>query len=274
LRDPVYAHRLFACRTRIMAESPCQGKTDSTYGLINSTTRKAPNVFFLSGVEGIGRNTTARAFSQDLYQNRRFSIGPQIVLEDPASIEDFYLRLYENHAGSLGNSYEKELSAYRALTVDEQVQRLIDVADLVCRDDETIFVRCRSGLFDADRSLIKWAKDFFVSCGNRSQVRLVIISNRQPRYSDIGDLDNVLHGHIPSLNQGDVDALVRAITLSIDGNAITPSAQARSSIGGHPVLARHYSYAVLQYGETAEERAVYDTILEQKNMLTESCLSG
>src|SRR4029077_1535803 len=36
LRDPVYAHRLFACRTRIMAESPCQGKSDSTYGLINS----------------------------------------------------------------------------------------------------------------------------------------------------------------------------------------------------------------------------------------------
>src|SRR5450755_880635 len=36
LRDPVYAHRLFACCTRIMAESPCQGKSDSTYGLINS----------------------------------------------------------------------------------------------------------------------------------------------------------------------------------------------------------------------------------------------
>src|SRR4249920_1994943 len=38
LRGPVYAHRLFACRTRIMAESPCQGKTDSTYGLINNAT--------------------------------------------------------------------------------------------------------------------------------------------------------------------------------------------------------------------------------------------
>src|SRR4029077_8765490 len=35
LRGPVYAHRLFACRTRIMAESPCQGKSDSTYGPIN-----------------------------------------------------------------------------------------------------------------------------------------------------------------------------------------------------------------------------------------------
>src|SRR4029077_13623497 len=38
LRGPVYAHRLFACRTRIMAESPCQGKSDSTYGLINTIT--------------------------------------------------------------------------------------------------------------------------------------------------------------------------------------------------------------------------------------------
>jgi hypothetical protein len=41
LRDPVYAHRLFVCRTRIMAESPCQGKTDSTYGLINNITTSA-----------------------------------------------------------------------------------------------------------------------------------------------------------------------------------------------------------------------------------------
>jgi hypothetical protein len=41
LRDPVYAHRLFACCTRIMAESPCQGKSDSTYGLINSAPKAA-----------------------------------------------------------------------------------------------------------------------------------------------------------------------------------------------------------------------------------------
>src|SRR5476651_493171 len=47
LRDPVYAHRLFACRTRIMAESPCQGKSDSTYGLINKLLAAASSALTL-----------------------------------------------------------------------------------------------------------------------------------------------------------------------------------------------------------------------------------
>jgi hypothetical protein len=78
----------------------------------------------------------------------------------------------------------------------------------------------------------------------------------------------LVHCHINPLPQADIDTLVRSITLSRDGSPITPSPQARNSIGGHPVLARHYAYAISQYGESAEERAVYDTILEQKNMLS------
>jgi hypothetical protein len=45
--------------------------------------------------------------------------------------------------------------------------------------------------------------------------------------------------------------------------------QAKLSIGGHPVLAKHYAYALHQYGSSAEQQATYDTILEQRNMFSE-----
>jgi hypothetical protein len=35
-RDPVFGHRPFAYGRRIMADSPCQEKYESTYGLINT----------------------------------------------------------------------------------------------------------------------------------------------------------------------------------------------------------------------------------------------
>jgi hypothetical protein len=232
-------------------------------------TKEAANVFFFSGVEGIGRQTTARAFLEDLYQNRQFSHGPSISLEDPASIEDFYLRLYENYVGSLvGDSYEKELTAYRSLNVDEQIQRALEVSDGICSDGETIFLRCRSGLFDDDRNLIYWARKFIRGCGERPRIKFVIISNRQPRFSDISEILSMVHFHINPLTASEVDLLVREITLSRDGVVATPSSQARNSIGGHPILARHYAHVISQYGASGEDQAVYDTILQQKNMLT------
>ncbi|HVC61942.1 MAG TPA: toll/interleukin-1 receptor domain-containing protein [Acetobacteraceae bacterium] len=234
-----------------------------------SETHTAPNVFFFSGVEGVGRQTTARAFIQDIHQNRGYSNGPVITLEDPASIEDLYLRLYENGLGGLGDLYESELLLFRGMTVEVQIQRLIEVCDTVGRGGETIFIRSRSGLFDDNRDLIAWAKSFLAQCGTHLQIRLVIVSNRLPRYRDIADVTSLIHFHIDPLPQVDIDALVQAITLLRDGNSITPSPQARNSIGGHPILARHYAYALSQYGESAEERAMFDTILVQKNMLSE-----
>jgi tetratricopeptide (TPR) repeat protein len=228
-----------------------------------------PNVFFLTGVESIGRHTTARLFFTRLLNNRRFGIGPDVALEDPASIVDLYLKLREEYAGPLGASYVAELDAFRNLDEGHQVEEIDRLILASCRDDETVFISCRSGLFDGEGYLLDWARQIISNAQSRPQERLVIVSTRAPRGGEARTLPNLLHFHVNRLNEAEIDALVREVTLSLDGVAATPSVQARVSIGGHPVLAKHYAYAVRQYGQSAEERAVYETILEQRNMFSE-----
>jgi hypothetical protein len=84
----------------------------------------APNVFFFTGLESIGRYTTARGLLKRIYENPRYSAGPQIALENPAALEDLYIRLREEYAGSLGREYEAEITAFRALEADHRLLRL------------------------------------------------------------------------------------------------------------------------------------------------------
>jgi hypothetical protein len=229
----------------------------------------APNVFFVTGLESIGRYTTARGLLKRVYDNPRYSVGPQIALENPAALEDLYIRLREEYAGSLGSQYEAELTAFRALEDDQQIAEAVRVIEAICKDEETVFIRTWSGLFDDDGMLLDWLRTIIEYCEARSQIRLVIISTRQPRYAEIASLRNILHLHVTRLSDAEIDALVRAITLSLDGMATTPSLSARTSIGGHPVLAKHYAYALHQYGTSAEDQAVYDTVLQQRSMFSE-----
>jgi tetratricopeptide (TPR) repeat protein len=229
----------------------------------------APNVLFFTGLESIGRYTTARGLLKKIYENPRYSEGPQIALENPASLEDLYMKLREEYTGPLSRAYESELVGFRALTENQQTSNVVNLIEAICKDEETIFIRSWSGLFDDGGMLLDWARSAIVQCGDKSQIRLVIISTRQPRYSEIASLPNVLHYHVYRLTDAEIDALVRAMTLFLDGKATTPSLQAKASIGGHPMLAKHYAYALHQYGISAEERAVYDTILEQRHMFSE-----
>lgn len=244
-------------------------KLDQAY-LDHAANFKAyPNVFFLTGIESIGRHTTARLFLTRRLNNRRFSLGPDIALDDPASIVDLYLKLREEYAGPLGDGYANELDAFRNLDEDRQVNEIDKLIMASCREDETVFISCRSGLFDGEGYLLDWARQVISHSGSRPQVRLVIVSTRAPRGAEARTLANLLHFPIGRLNDAEIDALVREVTLSLDGIAATPSAQARSSIGGHPVLGKHYAYALHQYGQSAEHRAVYETILQQRNMFRE-----
>ena len=113
------------------------------------------------------------------------------------------------------------------------------------------------------------ARQIVSSAEARPQERLVIVSTRAPRSIEVRSLPNLLHYPVSRLSDAEIDALVREVTLSLDGVAATPSVRARASIGGHPVLAKHYAYALHQYGQSAEERAVYETTLEQRNMFRE-----
>ncbi len=177
------------------------------------------------------------------------------------------MKLIEEYSGILGDKYTKELALLRDLPESGMVSRAVIFIESICKDDESVFIRCRSGLFDDNGYMLPWAKSLVQECATKSQVRLIIISTRAPRPHEALSLDNMMHYHVNRLDSAEIDALVRKTTLVRTGHAMTPSAQAQMSIGGHPVLARAYSYAVATYGESSEERAVYETILEQKSLL-------
>lgn len=230
----------------------------------------APNIWFISGAEGVGRQTTCRYFIRSIYRNDRYSLGPVIELPDPASLESLYMRLQEDYRGEINSTdYEREVDAFRSIEIGEKVRLCALMIEKICEEDESVYIRCRSGFFDDDGEIVDWGMRLLEICAKMSKVRLVIISNRQPRLKDLSKNRNVLHSHLEELSNSEVDALVQAITLSMEGVALTPSPQAKISIGGHPVLARHYAYSLARYGSSAEERAFLDTIYEQRNILSE-----
>ena len=229
----------------------------------------APNVFMFSGVGSLGRYTTAKQFLHARLGNRRFGIGPLISLSDPASIEDLYIQLLEDVLGSLGENYEAELAALRGMTSSDKVGAVLSLLEAISADDETVYIECRSGTFNEDGYLLDWAKLLIEGCAQKTRVRLVIISGRQPRRHEVAGLPNFMHTHLVSLTTDEVKALVRDVTLRSSGTAITPTTRANAAIGGHPVLAKHYAYAVGAMGGALEEKAVYEVTLTQKNMFAD-----
>ena len=234
-----------------------------------ATYKTAPNMVFFSGAEGIGRFTTARGLIKAQLNNERFAQGPIIELADPASLESLYIRLQEDFQGPLRGKYKVELDCFRALNIEERIEATVEVLDSISREDETIYIRCRSGFFGDKGTLIDWARKLLDACRSRPTIRLMIIANRQPRKSDLASNINVAHVHVHDLPDEDVRALVQTVTLAVAGEAVTPTQQALIAIGGHPMLARHYAAALASYGPTAESQAWYDTAFEQRNMLLE-----
>jgi len=220
-------------------------------------------------VEAIGRFTTARGVITSQLQNERFSLGPIIELSDPASLEALYIRLQEDLHGSLGVKYEAELNAFRNLSLAERLRVTLDAMETISRDDETIYIRCRSGFFGDNGILLDWARSLFEMCRDKPQIRISIICNRQPRQANTVSNHAVGHAHIHDLPQDDIRALVQTATLQSSGDAIPPTNQALIAIGGHPMLARYYAAALTKYGPTAENQAWYDTVFEQRNILLE-----
>ena len=229
---------------------------------------RAPNAFMISGVDSIGRHTTAKLFMQSRLGNRRFSNGPLVKLQDPASLEDLYMQLNEDLNGITSNDYEGELLAYRAASFEAQVDGVDRLISTICADDETVYIECRSGAFDENGYLIDWARCLIEASAQHSRTRLVFISTRQPRRHDIAALPNLMHSHIISLTTDEIKGLVRDITLRVSGRAMTPEIKALSTIGGHPVLAKHYASSIVGLGEALEDESVYEVIMQQKTLFS------
>ena len=229
----------------------------------------SPNVFYFSGLEGIGRYTTAREFLKSLYGNERFALGPIIKLADPASIESLYIRLREDYSGSLGKDLASEVQAFRSLDMASRIRETASVIALICADDETIYIRCSSGFFGENGQLIDWAAELFRICAGQTRSRIVVITNRQPRQRDLESNLHLGHSAISDLSSGNVTALVQKYTMLIGGEALQPSSQALVAIGGHPILALNYAASLARYGTSSEERAWYEAIFRQSNMMSE-----
>ncbi len=262
VEDVVIKPVLFGNKTRIE-------QVDKAFLEHLSLGHPAPNVFFYSGAESIGRFTTAKGFIDSKFENGRFSNGPVIPLGDPASIEEFYMQLVEDVNGPLGANYGKELSLFRSLDIEKQVMKTIDFIEAIYGSNETVYLDCSSGTFDENGDFIDWSRHLIREGASRSRFRLVIISNRQPRFREVVAFPNLFHFHVNALKDDDVDALVRTATLREIGQVLTPTQQARAAIGGHPLTARYYAQALSKYGDLLEEKAVHEVILAQRAMFAD-----
>lgn len=231
--------------------------------------KASANVFYFTGPESTGRQSSAQGFVNDTLNNVNFSLGPLISLKDPASIEDLYVKLIEDYRGALGSDYAREVELFRSLGLNDQVGEVVKIVDAISRSGDTIYVRCRSGFFGDSGDLLDWSSNLFTRLAPLHHARLVIVANRQPREGDLNAHPNVMHSHVRDLADEDVTALVQAVTLNLAGAVHSPTKQALIAIGGNPMLAKHYASRLARFGAAAESEAWYSTIFEQRQTFLE-----
>ncbi|MGO8914897.1 MAG: tetratricopeptide repeat protein [Stellaceae bacterium] len=232
-------------------------------------TQIAPNIYFFTGAPAIGRRTSAKGFVQRLFKNDLYWSGPEILLDDPASIEDLYFRSKEEFTTFSKSEYEQELQWYRNISEEKRIDELVEGIKRISASNQTIYLICQTGLFDEHGYLIRWAKTLFNALSASPSTRLAIVSTRQPRSEEISLMPHVFWYHVKELRDEYVISIVQEITQERLGKLYEPTKEHLLAIGGHPLLARAYANLICQYGEIGDADAVGQIAQIQRHLMSE-----
>jgi tetratricopeptide (TPR) repeat protein len=197
-----------------------------------------PNIFYIYGLNGIGRRTFLREFIskvRSVLPNLRH--GPVIALPEHASLFDLFRSLYVDANPSTGpEALAAIFDNFRAANQDQQVQKLIESASHFSRIGQAVTIVSSNGFHEESGEIKTWVRDFVKAVPQEQFV--FIVSNRQIRFEELSELPGVISYRVPEITDGNVQSLMQLSATAAGVKNFKVSKDLIKSIGGHPGLAK------------------------------------
>tara|TARA_R110002051_G_scaffold116268_1_gene189515 strand:+ start:259 stop:2862 length:2604 start_codon:yes stop_codon:yes gene_type:complete len=202
-------------------------------------TGKPLNVVILTGVQGIGRSTLAKALSTSAFPGVRPG-GPIFDLSAAADAVDWHLRFFEEAKdGNLApGEAAAQIQAFGKLSPADQALSLATSLDHWANINQVVTIKTRRGLRDRGKALSPWLDSLFQLLAQRPASRLILVSDRRLADTALIPHGNVEQYPLEELSDDDIQFL---LTKRLEPRFIRPELLPgiSSHIHGHPATAQH-----------------------------------
>lgn len=200
-------------------------------------TYRSPNVYFLSGVRGVGRRTFASFYMRtSLAPDANLSYGPTLQLPGHADLADLHRSLRTEISPTIGKEQAlKEREAFGQMSEDDQVDEVVRLMGHFQRLGQAITIVSAGGFFEDRGDLKQWVIPFLSRVP--ASMILFIVSNRQIPLEDVERLENVVQMRLDGLDDKDLRALMIMAANRLQIERFEISDALVHAIGGHPDVA-------------------------------------
>lgn len=206
-------------------------------------TGKPLSVLVLTGLEGMGKATVAKALIRNAYPGMRAG-GPSFKLPDAADAIDLHLRLREDIENGLSPTQrEEQIAAFNDLTAQQQAEAIVASLCHWSKTNQVITLRSRWGFRDRTHQLPSWLEALLKLLESPYNIRIILLSERKLPLEAVSSFEHVRQYELEEL---DTNAIHTILDDLIEPRYQVPERipEITVEIQGHPATARHVAYLV------------------------------